>query len=614
MRRRPTSRNRKRVKYTLGAFAFLQASARAEETPLAQDSVSLGASNGASEPLVSADRVEIGVKEGSFKLEGNVRLRSDPFFLSADRMTLARDRYGVLVEGERASLAFCPCLGTPLRLRVKQAIIAPPGDLLLKHPVLELFGLPIAYVPLLWLRSRARVGVLPPEITYRASDGLRLGLGVHVPLFPLASVGSTIAERYGMDLRFAAYTRGGARTEFSFESPSTTASLAWDYLDSHGVEARVERTEGGLELSIDALRGARAVLATSDLSRAALPTDRAHLAVASVRPNGFYALGGDAFARRGSTGASDRMMLAEVLGPRVEVGGALFTSQPFSLEASFRSRALRDLEREVDVGFVEANALSRASFDVSAMRFVQRTSARAGYDNFNANAELRHDVRTSLMASVPLEATGTLQHRFEPAVGWAVVSASQTPYWSTLPGDLRRAVVGAIDSSLGKWGDRTGWDLTVRAGWDPWDRTTGLYAKSDVSIHALRIRNAVLVERGEALSTNEASLGTESGFSIGLDVASRAESWVWLRALSNQSNAWFSEAPISGRAGIFASVGPLRFEGRADVDLRAQHFLAGRSRIAFRDACRCFEFSIDAGVRRGREGVDVALRIDLSPR
>src|SRR5262245_46174193 len=84
-----------------------------------------------------AESVSFDAKEKSLELAGNVRIDAPPFHLRSPHIKLARTRYGIEAEG-KGRLAFCPCLGTPLTIEFDKAIVAPPGELLLKNPKLEI--------------------------------------------------------------------------------------------------------------------------------------------------------------------------------------------------------------------------------------------------------------------------------------------------------------------------------------------------------------------------------------------------------------------------------------------------------------------------------------------
>ena len=150
-----------------------------------------------------ADELHFDARARALEGSGHVHVDEPPFHLLSDSLRLRRVPIGVELEG-RGRVAFCPCLGTPLAVRFEDATVAPPHDLIVRSPVLEVFGVPLAWAPIFWLRSPARFGLLPPDVSWRGGDGLFLGEGVHVPWH------DGDATR-GLDLRAGGYVDGGAR-------------------------------------------------------------------------------------------------------------------------------------------------------------------------------------------------------------------------------------------------------------------------------------------------------------------------------------------------------------------------------------------------------------------
>ena len=219
-----------------------------------------------------ADEVRFDVRERALQITGHVHVDEPPFHLTSEALRLRRVPIGVELDGQ-GQVAFCPCLGTPLAVRFRDATVAPPHDLVLRDPVLEVFGVPVAWAPVFWLRSPGRVGVLPPEIAWRGADGLFVGEGVHIPWAP----GDRVR---GLDLRAGGYLDGGVALQGDLRTATTETQLKWDRLhadDGVGVAAHGATDETAW--SVDALRGHRAVVATTDLDAAARPFDRATAAV-----------------------------------------------------------------------------------------------------------------------------------------------------------------------------------------------------------------------------------------------------------------------------------------------------------------------------------------------
>ena len=137
-------------------------------------------------------------------------------------LELQQSNRGILVEGD-GRLTFCPCLGTPIALGFKSATVAPPGDLFLTSPRLEIFNVPVFWLPWFWLRAPSRVGLLPPQIEWRGADGLFLGGGVHLPWH----AGSRDVV---VDLSGGGYVNGGFAVEAVAKTDSTTTRVRFDRL------------------------------------------------------------------------------------------------------------------------------------------------------------------------------------------------------------------------------------------------------------------------------------------------------------------------------------------------------------------------------------------------
>src|SRR5438445_13153168 len=102
--------------------------------------------------------------------------------------------YGVRVTGT-GELGFCPCDRPPIAIGFSGGYAAPPDDLIVENPTLRLFGVPVFWLPWLWLRSPRKVGLTTPDVSLRGGDGLFLGQGVHVP------------DGKGLELAAGLYTR-----------------------------------------------------------------------------------------------------------------------------------------------------------------------------------------------------------------------------------------------------------------------------------------------------------------------------------------------------------------------------------------------------------------------
>ena len=248
---------------------------------------------------VTADDVTVDARTQAVALSGHVSVEADPFHLTGDGLRVSRSARGLIFEGD-GRVGFCPCLGEPLAVGFQRATYAPPGDMFLSRPRLEVAGLPVFWLPYFWLRSAGQVGLLPPEVAYRGSDGLFLGEGVHLPW----KAGDSEA---GLDLRAGAYVEGGAAVESTLRTPISVTTVRWDDLGQSGfvVDARGSTsTETARETSVswdaDMVRGERGVVSTTDLDAASRLFDRAQ--AESLWRRGGWVLAGGVWAEnvRGS--------------------------------------------------------------------------------------------------------------------------------------------------------------------------------------------------------------------------------------------------------------------------------------------------------------------------
>ena len=118
-------------------------------------------------------------------------------------------------------------------------------------------------------------------------------------------------------------------------------------------------------------------------------------------------------------------------------------------------------------------------------------------------------------------------------------------------------------------------------------------------------------------------LGPASGPSLRVDVADQAghgagearavAAGAWA-ALPGDDLAYLAAPGWTGGAEVAVPwTRAVRTALRADVDLDARALLAVRGLAAYRHPCGCFGLGLVAAHRAGREGVDVALSVDVAP-
>ncbi|APR81069.1 Hypothetical protein A7982_06416 [Minicystis rosea] len=317
-----------------------------------------------------AGRVEADAALGDVTLERGVELRYDRYRLRSERLRVRLEGNAVSFDGT-ARLALCPCPDPPLVLAVSGGRFAPPGDLFLRFPRVELKGIPIFALPWIWLRAPDQPGLLPPIIALRARDGLLLGSGVHLPWR-----GSDGAVR-ALDLSAAGFTSGGVELSASLRTPDTRAQAIVDLV--HGtrvaIDARGALPEkngpAAVAWTLDALRGDRALSATMDLAAAARPFDTGAAEV-SLRA------GGRSIAAIAAGGVAARAERGEgpiAAGPiaRLALGGPIGRVGSWSADAAGVVLA----NAEPAGGLPLARASAAAEIDLRPGPFELRMSAAA---------------------------------------------------------------------------------------------------------------------------------------------------------------------------------------------------------------------------------------------
>jgi hypothetical protein len=609
-----------------------------------------GATSGPAPFDVHASDVEIDARTREAVLKGDVRVDAPPFHLRSDELRLRRTWRGAIdVEGT-GRLTFCPCLGAPLAVRFEEATVAPPGDLILRSPSLEIFGAPVLWLPYFWLRAPEKPGLLPPDVAYRASDGMFLGDGIHLPL----KRGSAASA---LDLRAGGYFEGGSAIDAVLSTETTATRAAWDHLrgdgvtlDAHGaIEVGSERRAKGprdapattLAWDADAIRGARGVLATTDLGAAAKPFDRA--AATTTWRTGDWTL---ATSFRATAPRGEDLVAAAAAGPFATLrrAGAIagagaydatieggVTGQP-GLTASFAHGETGALLAD-RWGPVGVSLAARAAGDAAAVG-ESGAGSRSGLDGA-ASAR----VRAALPFGRAFASSGVNDpwiHRLEPAVEGAVLAVHGDDLLGVMPGRGLAAVRGnawvsdvAIASEQGRWGARIGSEVSVAFGAvGALDSGTGAQlvargrAALSASVAALTAEAARLASPGNTggALTVRARIGELGGLHLVVLAAERdGVDPVLARALT--------DAPLEPSGGFLSSTGwtagararipwtPwLATTGGADVDITAQTLVAARGGIELRDACGCVVFRANAAHRIGREGVDAWVTVDLAPR
>ena len=590
----------------------------------------------ADEVGVHADHAEIDLPQGTATLTGHVRLQAPPFTLDAEELRLSRPGEGgaISADSKQGMLAFCPCLGAPVAVGFQAASLSPNRDLVLKSARLELFGVPVLWVPWFLLRPPDQPGLLPPDISYRAADGLFLGGGVHLPWGPGTA----------LDLRGGGYVEGGAAVDARLTTPSSVTRLVWDRL--HGDDGFTAASRGAVlgqngpatpdtAWDIDVIRGARGVAATPDVDAAARRYDRIS-AETTLRADGFtFSSGVRSFALRGG----DPFDLG-VVGPvasvrRGDALGALGTYDALVEGGALRVPAdgtLAFARGEAGALFAGRAGPLGASVTLRGVGAALGDASQRGIDLAgSARAELTLPLVKGFASSEPND---PWVHRFEPRLSFAALGADTS---GVVPGVFGRAGVPlegsawlasvGVLNAIGRWGAREGGELDVAGG----------VADSDVARALLRTRLSLtfpwVLLRAEGghvfpFAADEgagnafalrARLGPERGLSATMRIAAReGVDPVLARALT--------DAPLEPSSGFFDAQGwtfgaglavpwtrSFITRGGTDWDFETGHLVAASAALEIHDPCGCLILRGNASQRIGRDGIDVWVSLDLRP-
>jgi hypothetical protein len=631
------------------ALAILSALFAEERAARAQEATGTAETPPPNPVSFSADDVRLDAHSQALDASGHVRVDEPPFHLTSDALTLRRVPIGAELDGD-GKLAFCPCLGEPLAVRFTGATVAPPHDVILRNPVLEVFGVPLAWAPVFWLRSPGRFGLLPPDLAWRGADGFFAGGGVHVPW----KQGDVVR---GLDLRGGGYVDGGVAVETSLRTSATMTRVRWDRLHGHdGVAIGAQGTAGGapteslgtdpnesVAWGIEALRGARAVQATTDVEAAARPFDRGAAEV-SWRPEQWVissgvrtvALRGGDVLDLGAGGPVVAARRADALGHAGTYDATVEGGEVFGIETGATSfgRAEGGMLLATRVGAIGASLALRAMGDVAD------DGTRQGWDG---TAQARAEVTLPLAREYPSAADVDASidpwvHRTEPRLEAAVLALHSD---GVLVAPAGRGLIVPIQSG-GAWIAAAGWSNAVgrlgsRAGAEV-DAVAGAVGDDIGVLPVLRGRASVggpwlalradvarvfglssatrAVQAGGAFIA-AARVGPSSGLHLAVHAADRdGVDPILARAAIDppfeSASGFLSATGWTGGARVALPIGSrVTTLGGADVDLEARELVAAIGALELHDPCNCVVVRASAAHRIGRGGVDAWLSVDL---
>jgi hypothetical protein len=577
-----------------------------------------------------ADEVSVDTRSRALDARGNVHVDLPPFHLQARALQLRRGPLGVEVDGD-GEVAFCPCLGTPLAVRFRRATLFPPHDLVLHDPVLEVFGVPVAWLPAFWLRSPAKPGLLPPDVAWRGSDGFFAGGGLHLPL----AAGDL--ER-GLDLRAGGYAEGGAAVEGTLRTQGSTTTVGVDVLRSDaGLRATATGATSGGALgdaetatwSLDALRGARAVRATTDVDAASRPFDRLAAAV-TWEPQGWIvssgvravALRGGSVDDLGAIGPVFTIRRADALGHAGAGDLALEGGQ-----VAVSGQAATTFAR------AEGGALLVAPAGPATAAVAVRATGALADDGSRGDASGAAQARASI--AVPLvrafhddDTVDPWVHVTEPRLEVAALATHAGDVLPptrgmTAPDGTAAVAAAGWSNTLGRWGSRGAADV---------DLVAGVVQSGSSVVPALRARVATSgrwwalagdVARLQPSQGASGALGARArlGAADGLNLAVHAEerdgvdpvlSRLLLDAPLEPASGFFAAAGWTGGAGVGVPVGTrVTLRAAADGDAETRTLVAALGALELHDPCGCVVVRATVAHRVGRDGVDAWVSVDL---
>jgi len=563
-----------------------------------------------------ANEVQLETDELSLDLQGDVVIRSERFRLSGDRLSLRRSPRGVHVEG-KGVLALCPCKDPPIAFGLRSADLAPPSDVLLASATLRVFGVPVLWLPYLWLRSPNRAGMLPPFIAYRGEEGLLLGTGFHLPL----------ASRPGAALDFSAgaYLQGGARLEARWVQPGARVLLGFDQFQQSALDLRATAASSGesgafAALRTDWLAGERGQVATSSIERVALPSDRLRVGVGRA---GSAVLG---FTLQADAPRSSALGDFGLTGPGLAfgLGGALGRRAHYAVLATTRGAHSPEGELFTARLAAELGASAELGPFLQSMRVRQRATYASVFEQ--QSSEVESESRATF--ALPLARRyGELLHTLAPyveatlGVGSRVTTGNQEPLGPAPPG-ARWILASGLGSALGvPRAEAARVELVAGAAGDAQtaEFVAAARARSDTGLLRLGAEARALPSSRAGDLLLQSELGRHDFVRLRAHVEGVrgdlrraigifADDFTLPMGARLDRSGWSTGARLAvpWGAGIESEIG-------SEFDVTHAAWLAAWGQVRYRHPCRCMSLSLGAMRRQGRRGLDVGVNLELIP-
>jgi hypothetical protein len=573
----------------------------------------------------SAKHLDVDAELGELSLSGDAVVTVGRYRLGGEHVRLQRGPRGIGVEGG-GDIAFCSCDKPPVTLGYSSVTIAPPSDVLIKHALLRAGGVPLFWLPYLWLRSPDRLGLIFPSVEWRGDDGLLVGSGVHVPFD--SNQGRPAAR--ALDIGGFGYTTGGARVDARLFTPQSTSFVRWDYRDGSalGIDAHAAvsgQTAAVWAYDADASLGSRGRTALSSLEAAARRYDHARLGVASTGGL-LYGFGVAADAQRGAW-LSDPLSVGPFA--LVSTSGALGDRTSYALDLGAVS-SLRAGERRTDNA--ETRGLERGSLE-SALALGPALAKVGAFEqgellSVPAQAVSRLRAGAGVLLALPL------LRRFDSGISHVVspelLGRVERQYWDGAA-ENRVTTTGGITTAVGNGPRGAALRLRVAAGWsgapDTLEPVSVAALSADARLIGLRVTAVGEPRARTAEATARLRVGARGGTTLTSYAEARTERGPAIPSAEAQSGAdvlpTFHELGAYDRAGLttgaevtLALTSVLLLGAGADIDPAAdegRRLLAARSFARYRHACGCVAVAAFGSARQGRGGFDAGLSLDLMP-
>lgn len=558
---------------------------------------------------VRADRIDGALDLSAVTLEGGVRARIGRVLVTAPMLRLRVKPDGTVDLVGPARITPCGCDAAPVSFAVERATLDADGGATLRGARVLLFGHTVLATPWLALRSERQLGLLAPTFAWRGADGPLVGAGVHVPLW----------DRAALELRPAAYVRGGAEVVGSLHTETSRLRARWDRTSAtlFAVEAEgaLPVREGAVVWDVDVIRGARARSGTIALDAAARVHDRA-------AGTFFFA---PASASAGARWIAPRGVDVAAAGPRISIATSSSSDGVIATLAADASTLAR--------GDGDAWHVLRVDADAAVSGFLG--AIRGALDARLASAALVGPDRSALDGAVTLRPSAGLPlarsygervHVVEPMVHATTVLARQTS-------GARDGLLGPIAPIAGA-AAAPGASIASRYGLPAGDAIT-----ADVGAGALVVDEARPIARAAATADTRwiraraeaAALGRSGGLALGSLSLGRSNG---LRALGGvesrtgvdpiaartlapgslgPSSSWLGGEGTSARTELVVPIAPLTARAGASWDVGAGVRLEERAGLAYSHPCGCLALALLVSHRVGRVGPDATLSISLFP-